>query len=258
MIIHPHDCSLEIADVKQHSGSSVNPDRQGGAHVHSFTVAPYGQHTREAYVCDLGQDKIFSYAVEGDGKLVLSSTIDAVPGSGPRHLAQMPVSRKTDDRHQYVYTVTEMGETINVYVQTDCGGAACLMERQSVSLVPEGQSGEGSKACELVMAPDGNTLYATNRGVFNTVTVFGVEDDGTLTQKQQIDAPAFPRGMTLAFDGGLLLVAGQSQTELATYEVRADGTLERKHTITEGLPPHPAAFMMFEINSEEEVKEIAV
>merc|ERR1712070_1284414 len=115
----------------------------------------------------------------------------------------------------------------------------------------------GSKACEIVMAPDGNTLYATNRGVLNTVTVFGIENDGTLTQKQQIEAPAYPRGMTLAFDGGLLLVAGQSKTELSSFRVKADGTLEPAYTITEGLPPHPAAFMMFETNSEE-VKEVAI
>merc|ERR1711865_894085 len=235
-----------------------NPERQGGAHVHSFTVAPYGQHRREAYVCDLGQDKIFSYAVSGDGQLTLSSTVGVVPGAGPRHLAQMPVSRRTDDGHQYVYVVAEMAETVSVFVQADCGGSACLIERQSVSLVTEGQSGEGSKACEIVMAPDGNTLYATNRGLLNTVTVFGIEQNGTLTQKQQVEAPAYPRGVTLAFDGGILLVAGQSKTELTSYQVKADGTLERAYTITEGLPPHPAAFMMFEINSEEVLKEVAV
>jgi 6-phosphogluconolactonase len=251
MIIDPLECTLELADVKQHSGSSVNPDRQGGAHVHSFTAipnVPYGQHINQAYVCDLGQDKIFSYTVQADGKLSLSSSIDTLPGAGPRHLAYTPVSSTSP---QFVYVVTEMDETVNAYEQTLCGGVSCLKELQSVSLVAEGQSGEGSKACELVMAPDGKTLYATNRGLLNTVTVFGIEQNGTLTQKQQIEAPAYPRGVTLAFDGGLLLVAGQSTTELTSYQVKADGTLERGYTITEGLPPHPAAFMMFEINSEE-------
>lgn len=251
MIIDPL-CTLELADVKQHSGSSVNPDRQGGAHVHSFTAipnVPYDQHRNEAYVCDLGQDKIFTYTVQADGKLSLNSTIDTVPGAGPRHLAYTPVSSTSP---QFIYVVTEMGETVNAYEQTECGGgASCLKELQSVSLVAEGQSGEGSKACELVMAPDGKTLYATNRGLLNTVTVFGVAQNGTLTQKQLVQAPDYPRGVTLAFDGGLLLVAGQSTTEIWSYQVKADGTLQRVDTISEGLPPHPAAFMMFEINSEE-------
>jgi len=241
MIIN-EDCSLELADVKPHDGSSIIPSRQGGAHVHSFTAAPYHGHNNEAYACDLGQDKIFSYAVAGDGKLTLSSVIDTAPGQGPRHLAH-------GIRSPHVYVVTEMGEAVNVYEQTECDGAACLKDLQSVSLLAEGQSGEGAKAAEIVMAPDGKTLYATNRGALNTVTVLGVESDGTLTKKQQIEAPAYPRGMTVAFNGGLLLVAGQSKTELASFQVKPDGTLEPASTITEGLPPHPAAFVMFESNS---------
>jgi len=248
MIVN-EDCSLELADVKPHSGSSLIPDRQSGAHVHSFTTAPYGEHKNEAYACDLGQDKIFSYAIQGDGKLSLSSTIDTIPGLGPRHAVHTPSSSATSDRPHCVYVVMEMGMAVNTYEQTECGETACLKELQSLSLVAEGQSGEGSKAAEIVMAPDGNTLYATNRGELNTVTVFGIESDGTLTQKQQIEAPVYPRGMTLAFNGGVLLVAGQSKTEVMSFQVKADGTLERGFSITEGLPPHPAAFMMFESNS---------
>lgn len=235
MIIN-EDCSLVFADRKNHSGSSVIPSRQGGAHVHSFTRAPYGQHD-EAYACDLGMDQIFSYAVRGDGMLTLSSTIDTTPGVGPRHMAQ---------RGNQIYVVTEMGMTVNAYNQTECDGKACLVDVQSVSLVPEGQSGDGSKAAEIVMAEDNNTLYASNRGVLNTVTVFGIHSDGTLTQKQQIDAPDYPRGMTLVHGGRVLLVAGQSQTSVRSYTVGSDGTLTQASDLTEGLPPHPAAFMMFE------------
>jgi 6-phosphogluconolactonase (cycloisomerase 2 family) len=241
MIIND-DCSLDLADVKPHSGSSVIPSRQGGAHVHSFTATPYRQSANEAVACDLGQDKVFSYSVAGDGKLTLSSVIDTAPGAGPRHTAPAPHS-------PHVYVVDEMGETVTAYEQTQCDGAACLKELQKVSLVAEGQSGEGAKAAEIVMAPDGKTVYATNRGALNTVTVLGVESDGTLTTKQQVDAPAYPRGMTLAFNGGLLLVAGQSKTELQVFRVKPDGTLEAGATTTEGLPPHPAAFLMFESNS---------
>lgn len=251
MIIN-EDCSLTLADVKPHAGSSVIPDRQGGAHVHSFTSAPYGQqHKNEAYACDLGQDKIFSYTVHGDGKLTLSSTIDTTPGVGPRHLVHTDL-RKTHsdpDRAEMVYVVTEMGMVVTAYEQSECDHSACLKEVQTLSLVPEGQSGEGSKSAEIVIAKHGKTLYATNRGVLNTVTVFGINKDGTMTQKQQIEAPDYPRGMTLAFDGGVLLVAGQSKTELVSYLVGPDGTLTKKATLTEGLPPHPAAFMMFEPSS---------
>jgi len=60
-----NDCSLRLADTKPHNGSSVNPLRQGGAHVHSFVPARNGL----AYACDLGMDVIFTYSVASDGRL---------------------------------------------------------------------------------------------------------------------------------------------------------------------------------------------
>lgn len=74
------------------------------------------------------------------------------------------------------------------------------------------------------------------------MTAFSILQDGTLLQRQRLEAPPFPRGMTLAFGGSLLLIAGQSDTSVVSYRVR-DGLLEPTgHRLTAGLPLHPAAF----------------
>lgn len=223
------DCSLTLADNKPHSGKSVNPARQGGAHVHSFVPVRNGI----AYACDLGMDIIFSYGVAPDGTLSELQQTPTTPGTGPRHLVEHPTE-------PYIYVVYEMGMIVTVYQEMGEGKLKLL---QTASLVPADKDPAGSKAAEIVISPDGSTVYATNRGVLNTVTVFKVVSGGTLKQVQQIDVPAYPRGMTLALNGALLLVAGQSHSQIASYHVGSDGLLTfTGHMLTEGIPPHPAAF----------------
>jgi len=230
------DCSLTPGDAKAHAGHSVNPMRQGAAHVHSFVPAPYGDNKGAVYACDLGMDRIFSYDVGSDGKLSHQQETKVAAGSGPRHIVN----------HQdkpFLYVVSEMGMTVSVFEQVKCGEAHCLEEKQILSLVPAGKSGEGSKAAEIAILPDGSAVYATNRGLLNTVTVFEVLSDGALRQRQQIDVAPYPRGMTLAFNGSLLLVAGQRDSSVTAYHVNASGLLTPTgHSLKEGVPPHPAAF----------------
>merc|ERR1719152_568481 len=100
------DCSLTFVDQKNHSGSSVNPARQGGAHVHSVVPVRGGL----AYACDLGMDVIFTYRVDLDGHLTELGRTATAPGVGPRHLVQHPTL-------PVVYVVTEMGKSVMVYMQ---------------------------------------------------------------------------------------------------------------------------------------------
>merc|ERR1711998_306108 len=102
-----------------------------------------------------------------------------------------------------------MGKTVSAY---KIGANGTISLQQTLSLVPEGVDGKDSKAAELAILPDGSALYASNRGSLNTVTVFAVAADGSLTQTQQIVAPRFPRGMELAHDGTILLVASQQDS----------------------------------------------
>lgn len=223
-------CALELADSKPHNGSSAIPTRQGGAHVHSFVPA----RDRLAYACDLGMDIIFSYAVSSTGELSELQRTPTAAGSGPRHLVQHP-------SRPFIYVVSEMGMTVTAYEES---GGGILKLLQTVRLVPDGASGEGSKAAEIAILPDGSALYATNRGNLNTVTNFEVRDDGTLRTQQRVDVPSYPRGMALTPDGSLLLVAGQSSNEVMSYRVGKAGFLETPGQTLPlgGAPPHPATF----------------
>eukprot|EP00446_Apocalathium_sp_SHHI-4_P036445 CAMPEP_0177312398 /NCGR_PEP_ID=MMETSP0368-20130122/10864_1 /TAXON_ID=447022 ORGANISM="Scrippsiella hangoei-like, Strain SHHI-4" /NCGR_SAMPLE_ID=MMETSP0368 /ASSEMBLY_ACC=CAM_ASM_000363 /LENGTH=396 /DNA_ID=CAMNT_0018771447 /DNA_START=15 /DNA_END=1205 /DNA_ORIENTATION=+ len=225
-------CSLKVVDYKNHTGRSVNPTRQGAAHVHSVYALSNGL----IYSCDLGLDMIFTYKLDEEGKLTELHRTQTLAGVGPRHIVQHP--------HLPVfYVVCEMGEVVLTYRMEE-GGALALLQTSTV--LPQGFSGEGSKAAELAILPDGSALYVTNRGKKNIITTFAVcPQKGTFTWSTQVEAPDYPRGMTLAEGGAVLLVAGQSKTELWSYTVGAGGRLTRTSsslTEADGLPPNPATF----------------
>jgi len=238
-------CSLTLADQKDHSGSSIIPDRQGGAHVHSAVTVRGGL----AYVCDLGTDEIYTYAVGADSKLTEKARTKVQPGLGPRHLVQHPSK-------PYVYVVNEMGIAVTVFEEHPTGdGPLKLLQTESV-VHKELGNGIGSKAAEIAISPDGKFVFATNRGSQNTVTVFETLDDGTLSFRSYVKAPSYPRGMALVQDGQVLLVGGQTKTEVWSYKVGTDGTLTVTSQVeSDGtkLPPHPATFTTFQRYSPEAV-----
>jgi len=226
------ECALTLVDVKKHSGHSINPDRQGGAHVHSVVSVRGGL----AYACDLGMDQIFTYKVASDGKLTEVGRTSVKAGSGPRHLVQHPSK-------DVVYVVSEMGQSVSSFKQDG--------ERlEELQTIPVGAN-PGSKAAELAISQDGSSVFVTNRGLENTVSVFSTNAaNGELTLKTKVDAPVFPRGMALIADDTILLVAGQSKTEVWSYMVSKDGSLTpatELHSTGDGLglPPHPATFTSF-------------
>ena len=93
-----------MTDHVEHAGSGPNPVRQANSHVHMIASDPV---TGDILVSDLGSDTVFVYALDRGGRLAAkaSANLEAVPGSGPRHLAFHP-----DGRHLFI--VNELDSTV--------------------------------------------------------------------------------------------------------------------------------------------------
>lgn len=231
------ECKLTPADLKPHNGSSINKDRQGAAHPHSAVVG----RNNFVFVCDLGMDMIFTYRVSSSGKLTELFRTKTTPGSGPRHSVLHP------SRDQ-LFVVSEMSSTVDSY-HIEANGNLTLLT--SVTTLPDAdpRKGYGSKAAELAITPDGMHLYASNRAFgqnfTDTIAVFDILPDGNLNLTQQVNSPPFPRGMTLTPDGKYLLVASQTNSEVASFKVNSkSGHLEGTGSSQKG-PWGAAAFAMF-------------
>ena len=93
----------------QHTGSSVNPQRQRGPHAHWIDVSPDNHF---AFACDLGLDKVLSYRFEPASCALTPNDppFETVqPGSGPRHLAFHP-------NGHFAYVINEMSNTVTAFL----------------------------------------------------------------------------------------------------------------------------------------------
>jgi 6-phosphogluconolactonase len=225
----------ERGSFHQHTGSSVNPQRQKEPHAHCVRLVP-GQNV--ALVADLGLDRVLGYALDpATGKLSAAPEWSGKvpPGGGPRHLAVHPKNGK-------IYVLNEFNCTLTALAQDR--EKAALVEKQTLSTLPAGEKHQPQfSTAEIVIHPTGQFLYCSNRG-HNTLAVFSVEAadkmrSGHLQLVQNASTKGkTPRNFNLDPSGKWLLAANQDSDNVVLFAVdQATGKLTAtdKH-ITIGNP----------------------
>lgn len=210
--VHDDGSLGEAAAFVQHSGSSVNPQRQTEPHAHSVNISP---DNRFLLVTDLGLDQILTYRL--DLTPSQPAFVKVAPGSGPRHMAFAPGGR-------FGYAVNEMLSTITVF-QYDAETGS-LKEIQTISTLPAGFTGANGTA-EIVVHSSGKFLYASNRG-HDSIAIFRVDAaKGILTSSGWVSAGGgTPRNFAVDPIGKFLLVANQDSGNIVEFRIdRTTGAL---------------------------------
>lgn len=89
----------------------------------------------------------------------------------------------------------------------------------------------------IAISPDGNYAYVTRPGTTDEVTLFNIEDDGSLTLVQSYATGNDPWGVALNAAGTFLYVANSSDATITQFEVSAtDGTLTLNGTAPAATP----------------------
>jgi 6-phosphogluconolactonase len=173
----------------QHTGRSVDPQRQTHAYAHSIIIDPTNRFVLTA---DLGVDKLFVYRFdEKTGALTPNDPPFAIvkPGSGPRHVKFHPNGR-------WVYLINEMGCTITAFHWDTATGA--LTEFQTVPTLPADFTGINTCA-EIVVHPNGKYLYGSNRG-HDSIAVFAIDPENGRLSLIQHAASRGEKPRNFAFD----------------------------------------------------------
>jgi 6-phosphogluconolactonase len=211
--IHADGSLGEATSFIQHTGSSVNTNRQTAPHAHSIYPTP---DNRFALNCDLGLDKVFAYRLDAktakltEGKPPFATV---APGSGPRHLV-------FSGDGKFVYVINEMGGTITVFSYN--ARTAAMTQVQTISTLPKDFSGMNTDA-EVVLHPSGKFLYASNRG-HDSIALFSVDQKtGMLTfVEHQSVLGKKPRHFTVDPSGHWLIAENQDSDSVVVFAIDTD------------------------------------
>lgn len=212
-----------LAARARHAGRGADAKRQEGPHAHWAGFSPDG---RRVHVVDLGIDRVRAYGLApaiGSGPAPDWQGEDAIvstPGAGPRHLAWHP-------RGDIAYVVNELACTLTAYAYDAESGA--FTERATVKTMPR-PVGPDDTTAAIVIAPDGRSVYVSNRG-HDSVAVFRLAADGTPQAPSHVPCDGrTPRDLALDPSGTCLLVANQGSDAVsilhrdpATGDLRPSG-----------------------------------
>ena len=200
--------ALAPAHVVQHTGKGPNAERQDAPHAHCIIPDP---SNRFALAADLGNDRVFVYRLDLDGKSLRHiEEGDAVmrPGAGPRHLAFHPTL-------PLVFVANELDSTVATLRFDSTRGT--VSPQGTLPTVPTGWTGTNYPA-DIHLAASGRTLYVSNRG-HNSIAVFSVaETTGALALDQVVSTEGdWPRNFSLDPSGRWLLVANQRSDSIVVF-----------------------------------------
>ncbi|HEU5330625.1 MAG TPA: lactonase family protein [Thermomicrobiales bacterium] len=215
LAVHPigPDGRLGAAtDVVQHTGSSVNPQRQAGPHAHMITSDPAGRYILAA---DLGLDKVLVYQLDRSaGKLAPQVGYgQANPGAGPRQIAFQAGAN-------YVSVLNEIDSTVTTYAYDQQRGT--LDPVQTISTLPAGFTGDTTCA-RIEVHANGKFLYASNRG-HDSIAIFAIDAaTGYLTAAGHVSTQGHtPRHFAIDPTGAWLLAANQGSDNIVVFSVNPE------------------------------------
>jgi 6-phosphogluconolactonase len=203
---------LDAASRIQHTGSSVNAERQAQPHPHWIGTSP---DNRFVLVPDLGLDQVVIYRLDAERHtLERHGAGELPPGSGPRHLKFHP-------NGQWVYVVNELGLTVSAFRFDATQGS--LARLQTVPAIAQSQLKTETSGSEIRIHPSGKFLYAGLRG-HDVVAVFAIDPNSgllTLVEHEPVRG-SWPRNFGIDPTGQWLLAAGAESSTVAVFRIDQD------------------------------------
>jgi 6-phosphogluconolactonase len=191
------------------------PDKtqQISSHPHDVVFDPAG---RFLAVPDKGLDRIFVLRVDATkAKLELNDppSIQTRRGAGPRHIAFHPSMG-------YAYVINELNSTVATYGYDSSAGM--LEALQVIASTPSDFTSDNTGA-EIVVAPTGRFVYASNRG-HESIGIFAVDQtSGILTPVDWAPTQGIqPRNFNLDPSGDFLCVGNADTDTVVTFSVDAN------------------------------------
>lgn len=197
-----------LALTVRHVGSSVDPGRQSGPHVHMVRPTP---DDRWVVAVDLGTDEVVTYAFGDDGQLKDSavSSVRVPAGSGPRHIVF--------GRGARAYVANELASTFSLLRYESSTGQFAWQADYPTSV--DSSVTEPGVPSAVLVSDDLRYLYIANRNR-NRIAAFDISRDIPRPVGEYDCGGSLPRDMVLA--GRYLYITNAVSEEVAVLGRDAD------------------------------------
>lgn len=218
----------DMLPVIQHSGHSLNPERQEGPHAHQVQITPDGYLA----VSDLGLDAILFYpAIDVTAEQPEPIIVKTPAGFGPRHCI-FPSGSDT------WYVLCELQSELLIY--RGAPQEAMLVGRVSVG------SRSGNAPAALRLSPDRKYIAASVRGE-NVISLFAIALNGMLVRMTEVSCMGdWPRDIQFTPDGKYLVCANQKSGTVTAFAVN-NGRLDYVSSVN---VPAPACVLFTNIQED--------
>ncbi|MEZ4860290.1 MAG: beta-propeller fold lactonase family protein [Caldilineaceae bacterium] len=181
-----------------------------GAKAHAVLATPDARFIFVPHVCPTNKTSQFRFD-PATGHLTSNDPAELAPpddNTGPRHSCWGP-------QGDVAYIVNEQGNTVTAHHFDATQGT--LSSFQHLSTLPAGYT-EGGHTAHIEVHPNGQWLYASNRG-HDSIAGFTIAADGSLTPFGHYAVPASPRSFNIEPSGAYLYCAGEAAARMTAYRI---------------------------------------
>jgi 6-phosphogluconolactonase len=192
--------------------------------------------TGKVFVPCKGADLVAVYDFDDKtGKLGPVVEVPSAKGAGPRHIDFHPSA-------PFAYVVNEDSVTMSPYRIDSAKGL--VPNGAPITTLPPGTPTASHTGAEVVVAPSGRFVYASNRGPYvtgreeDTIAIVPIDGDGRLgTPSHQTTGGQIPRSFAIDPNGEHLVVVNLISKNVVVFRIDpAIGTLAKESSVTLDQP----------------------
>lgn len=198
------------------SGATAS-EESPGTNPHAVLIHPSGNWAFVPVTNQSPNSLVAQYGFDvATGELTPNGAADAGAGVGPRHLVLHPTM-------DLLYVVNEHEDSVTTWDLDTATGTLTALD--TVTTIPGGANAAANTCADIHVTPDGQYLYASNRGD-DSIAMFSLDGaTGLPTPLGHEPTETVPREFEVTVDGRYLFAAGQSSDTMASYRIEGDGTL---------------------------------
>jgi VCBS repeat-containing protein len=209
-----------------------------GTYPRSVAIHPSGKF---AYVANFNSNSVSAYSIDANGAL---ASIDADGGAAGTQASiatrSNPVSIAIDPSGSHAYVANAASNDVSVYSIDSLTGALTAVPADGVTGHATYVTTGGTNPSSVVVDPNDQYLYVTNRGTSDDITIFSISSNGALNPTSLVPAHVagdYPVSIAIDPTGANVYVVNNGNDNVSFYTATGSGSLAWVSSLQAGTTP---------------------